>query len=101
LWFSDNIIWLDDFDYNLTTVIFKFLCGFQINLIGEMSLIDTNASKAVDQIYVQQIPSLRGAQVSSFNRLPRNMHYYWSLPREFLSERVSGRIFIQITCLLL
>ena len=66
-----------------------------------MSLIDTNASKAVDQIYVQQIPSLRGAQVSSFNRLPRNMYYYWSLPREFLSERVSGRTFIQIACLLL
>ena len=62
----------------------------QINLIGEMSLIDTNASKAVDQIYVQQIPSLRGAQVSSFNRLPRNMHYYWSLPREFLSERLTS-----------
>ncbi|XP_076086554.1 basement membrane-specific heparan sulfate proteoglycan core protein-like isoform X4 [Mytilus galloprovincialis] len=62
----------------------------QINLVGEMKLLDTNSSRTVETAYVQQLPSLRGAQVPRFDRLSPNMYYYWSLPSEFLSERLTS-----------
>ena len=82
-------LWVELIDIRIT----KFF--FQINLVGEMQLMDTNASRPVDSNIIQQLPVSRGAQVN-FNRLSPNMYYYWSLPRDFLGERVCI-----LTCLLI
>ena len=64
----------------------------QIDLVGELTMVNVNTSLPIDQRYVEYLPSGDYSgfyQVGDGLRLVPPGIYYWSLPGEFLGERVN------------
>lgn len=67
----------------------------QIDLVGELKMVNLNSSLPIDERYVEYLPTGEYGgfyQVGDGLRLVPPGIYYWSLPGEFLGERVHSRI---------
>ncbi|KAK3104524.1 hypothetical protein FSP39_004009 [Pinctada imbricata] len=65
----------------------------RINLIGEMKMINFDTKVSIDTRYVERLPSGEYSgfyQVGDGLRLIPQGIYYWSLPREFLGDRLTS-----------
>lgn len=63
----------------------------QIDLVGEMKMVNVNTSLSIPDYYVEFLPSGDYGgfyQVGDGLRLVPPGIYYWSLPGEFLGDRV-------------
>nr|XP_022341960.1 basement membrane-specific heparan sulfate proteoglycan core protein-like isoform X4 [Crassostrea virginica] len=65
----------------------------KIDLVGELTMVNVNTSLPIDQRYVEYLPSGDYSgfyQVGDGLRLVPPGIYYWSLPGEFLGERLTS-----------
>ena len=68
---------------------FIFFCFSQITLGNRVELVRRPTMEPAEQAFIQYIPSSREFQVQDFNTVLRTGSYYWSLPYQYLSKRVS------------
>ncbi|RUS87348.1 hypothetical protein EGW08_004890, partial [Elysia chlorotica] len=62
----------------------------QISLGNQVAIVRRDTLEPADPEYVQYIPVSREFQVTDYNTILRTGSYYWSLPRQFLSKRISS-----------
>ncbi|CAL1546871.1 unnamed protein product [Lymnaea stagnalis] len=62
----------------------------QITLGNQVSLVRRTTLEPAEPGFVQYIPSSREFQVTDFNNVLRTGSYYWSLPYQYLSKRLSS-----------
>ncbi|GFR68373.1 heparan sulfate proteoglycan 2 [Elysia marginata] len=62
----------------------------QITLGQQVAIVRRDTLEPADSNFVQYIPVSREFQVTDFNTILRTGSYYWSLPYQFLSKRISS-----------
>ena len=62
----------------------------QITLGSRLELVRRANLLPVEEGFIQYVPSSREFVVQDFNRAFPSGSYYWSLPRQYLGNRVSG-----------
>ncbi|XP_012944719.1 basement membrane-specific heparan sulfate proteoglycan core protein [Aplysia californica] len=62
----------------------------QITLGNRVELVRRTTLEPAEQAFIQYIPSSRQFQVDDFNSVLRTGSYYWSLPYQYLSKRLSS-----------
>ncbi|BFZ23346.1 hypothetical protein BsWGS_26385 [Bradybaena similaris] len=62
----------------------------QITLGNQVALVRRTTLEPTEQGFIQYIPSSREFEVREFNNVLRSGSYYWSLPYQYLSKRLSS-----------
>ncbi|KAL3861185.1 hypothetical protein ACJMK2_007245 [Sinanodonta woodiana] len=62
----------------------------RISLVSPLQLVDRNSPQKVEQAFIEFLPSTREYQVQDVFKVLPAADYYWSLPREFLGERLTS-----------
>ena len=62
----------------------------QITLGSRMELVNRATLQPVEEGFIQYVPSSGDFVVRDFNRVLPSGSFYWSLPRQYLGNRVSS-----------
>uniref|UniRef100_A0A0B7ATX1 Basement membrane-specific heparan sulfate proteoglycan core protein n=1 Tax=Arion vulgaris TaxID=1028688 RepID=A0A0B7ATX1_9EUPU len=62
----------------------------QVTLGNQVALVRRTTLEPTEQGFIQYIPSSREFEVRDFNNILRSGSYYWSLPYQYLSKRLSS-----------